>query len=121
MPALPSRVLASGNSPLATTTICGSATTALTATGSSITDALQLSAEVNVVATAAASTGVKLPVCENGAMVVIVNDGASTLTVYPSSSSAATLDGSTTASIASAKRRIFFGTSGSTWVSVLGA
>lgn len=119
--AIPSWVLASGNSPMATQAICGTGADALTSTGSSITDALQLSAVYNTVSTTAASTGVKLPVCEAGAMVVIANDGASTLTVYPSSSGAATIDGSTTSTIATTKRRIFFGTTAAKWVSVLGA
>ena len=43
--AIPSRVLASGNSGLATQSICGDGATALVATGTTIADALQLSAE----------------------------------------------------------------------------
>jgi hypothetical protein len=113
-----SRILAAGNSPLSSTTIAGDVASGLAATGSSTTDALQLSAVYNVVSTTAASTGVKLPTGETGALVVVANDGASTLTVYPVSG---TIDGSTSASIATTKRRIFVGVSPTVWVSILGA
>ena len=43
---IPSRVLAAGNAPLATEVICGVVAFGLTATGSSATDALQLSADI---------------------------------------------------------------------------
>jgi hypothetical protein len=61
---------------------------ALTATGSALADALLLTATVNNVTTAAASTGVKLnantPI---GATVVVRNGGANDLKLYPSSAS----------------------------------
>jgi hypothetical protein len=61
---------------------------ALTATGSALSDALLLTATVNNVTTAAASTGVKLnantPI---GATVVVRNGGANDLKLYPSSAS----------------------------------
>lgn len=117
--ALPSRVLASGNAPLATVSICGDGADALTATGTTATDALQLSAVFNTVATAAASTGVKLPPTEAGALMVVANDGANTLTVYPATGS--TIDGGASVSIATTKRRVFIGVTATKWVSVLGA
>ena len=117
--AFPSRVLASGNSPLASTTICGDVGNTLTATGTTTADALQLSAVHNRVSTTAASTGVKLPTCETGAVMTVSNDGASTLTVYPQSGT--TIDGSASVSIATTKRRIFIGISPTVWVSILGA
>jgi hypothetical protein len=116
---IPSRVMGSGNAPLSTQSICGVATTGLTAAGSSATDALQLSNSYSVVGTTAASTGVKLVSTENGATVVVANDGASTLTVYPKTGS--TIDGAASVSIATGKRRVFWGTSDTTWVSLLGA
>lgn len=62
--------------------------TALTAAGSSISDALQLTARVNIVGTAAASTGVKLPQdVEIGEEIIVQNLGASDLEVYPPSAS----------------------------------
>lgn len=94
---------------------------ALTAAGTTISDATTLSADYNRFSTTAASTGAKLPVCAEGACVVIANDGAQTLTVYPSSSGAATIDGATTVTIATTKRRIFYGVTATVWVSVLGA
>jgi hypothetical protein len=117
--AFPSRVLAAGNSPLSSTTICGDVGNTLTAAGSSATDALQLSAVHNRVSTTAASTGVKLSPAETGAVSTVANDGASTLTVYPQTGS--TIDGAASVTIATTKRRIFIGTSPTTWISILGA
>jgi hypothetical protein len=60
------------------------ASAALTATGSTITDALLLTGSVNNVATAAAGTGVKLnPNTPIGATVVVRNGGANDLKLYP--------------------------------------
>ena len=117
--AFPSRVLGAGTSGGTTTAICGDVANTLTATGSAAGDALALSAVVNRVSTTAASTGVKLPPAETGAMMVVINDGASTLTVYPQTGS--TIDGGASASIATTKERIFFGISPTVWVSMLGA
>lgn len=117
--AFPSRVQGAGTSGGQTTAICGDVAAALTATGSSATDALQLSAVVSRVSTAAASTGVKLPAPEAGAMMVVRNDGANTLTVYPPTGS--TINGSASNTIAAGKADLYFGTSGTTWVSLDGA
>ena len=117
--AIPSRVLAAGNAPLSTEVICGDAANSLTATGSTTADALQLSAVLNNVATTAASTGVKLPPAEMGAMVVVFNSGANSLTVYPIAGT--TIDGGSSVAIATGKERIFFGFSPTVWLSHLGA
>jgi hypothetical protein len=117
--AFPSRVLGAGTSGGTTTAICGDVANTLTATGSAAGDALALSAVVNRVSTTAASTGVKLPPAEAGAMMVVINDGASSLTVYPQTGS--TIDGSASVAIATTKERIFFGISPTVWVSLLGA
>jgi hypothetical protein len=116
---IPSRVLGSGNSPLSTQSICGTATTGITAAGTNLATAVQLSTSLNVVSTAASGTGVKLLPAENGAEMVVANDGANSLTVYALSGS--TIDGSASVSIATTKRRVFWGTSDTTWVSILGA
>lgn len=116
---IPSRVLGSGVSPLATQSICGSAIVGLTAAGTNAATALQLSTSYSVVGTTAASTGVKLLKTEMGACMAVANDGANTLTVYPPTGS--TIDGSASVSIATTKRRVFWGTSDTTWVSLLGA
>ena len=116
---IPSRILGAGTSGGQTQAIAGTAATALIATGSTAADSLQLSADWNVVATTAASTGVKLPPAEAGSMVCVANDGASSLTVYPQTGT--TIDGAASVAIATTKRRIFVGTTPTTWVSVLGA
>ena len=117
--AIPSRVQGAGQSGGATTAICGDVGNTLTAAGSSATDALALSAVHNRVSTTAASTGVKLPTAEAGAIVTVANDGANTLTVYPQTG--ATIDGGASVAIATTKRRLFVGISPTVWVSILGA
>lgn len=68
----------------ANTGVRNSVATGLTATGSAIGDALQLSAIVNNVTTTAASTGVKLSDSVGvGQMVHVRNGGANALSVYP--------------------------------------
>jgi hypothetical protein len=117
---IPSRVLGSGISPLATQSIAGTATVGLVATGTNAATALQLETSYNVVATTAASTGVKLLKTENGASMVVANNAATnTIVVYPPTGS--TIDGAASVQIATAKRRVFWGTSDTTWVSLLGA
>jgi hypothetical protein len=117
--AIPSRVLSAGNAPLSTEVICGDVANTLTATGSTITDALQLSAVINNVTTTASSTGVKLPPAETGAQVVVFNNGANSLTVYALTGS--TVDAGASVAIATGKERIFFGISPTVWLSHLGA
>jgi hypothetical protein len=117
---IPSRVLASGNSPLATIAISGDGATGLVATGSSITDALQLSAVWNTITTSSASTGVILPPTEVGATVGIRNDSGQTITVYPKSGSTVNAAASSV-TLATAKTMILFATSATTWASVTGA
>lgn len=114
---IPSRVLAAGNSPLATIAISGDGATGLVATGSTITDALQLSAVWNTITTSSASTGVILPPTEAGAMIGIRNDSGQTITVYPKAGSTINAAASTL-SIATAKTVILFATSATTWASV---
>jgi hypothetical protein len=112
---IPSRVQASGNSGLATISICGDGATGLTATGTTAADALQLSAVWNTVGTTAASTGVKA-----GAMVCVYNAGASTLTVYPATGSTINA-GASSLSVTSTTRVLFIATSATTWISIAGA
>jgi len=60
----------------------------LTATGTVLADALQLTALNNILTTVAASTGVKLPVMGTdalGAPVYIKNAGANTVNIFPES------------------------------------
>lgn len=117
---IPSQVLAAGNSPLSTTTIAGSGATGLVATGSSITDALQLSNTFNTITTSSSSTGVILPPTEVGASIVIRNDSGQTITIYPKAGSTINA-GASTLTVATAKTVILFGMSATTWASILTA
>lgn len=61
--------------------------TALTAAGSALASALQLTESFNFIGTAAASTGVRLPTdTPVGGMVIIRNGGANSVTIYPPTS-----------------------------------
>ena len=117
--AFPSRVQGSGQSGGSAQAICGDVSAAVTATGSSATDAVSVSAVVTRVSSAAAGTGVKLPTPEAGAMMVVRNDGANTVTVYPPTGS--TINGGASNTIAAGKADLYFGTGATTWVSLDGA
>ena len=67
--------------------INGAVATALSAAGTVITDALDLTADTNVISTCASGAGVQLPACEIGDSVEIYNGGANACKVYPDSSS----------------------------------
>lgn len=73
----------SGLPPLAAEFIVGNVGSALTATGADQATALQLSADVNEITTAAASTGVRLPPMSPGDTIFIYNIGANTVSLYP--------------------------------------
>ena len=118
---IPSRVLASGNSGLATTSICGDGATGLTATGSTAADALQLSAVYNEVLNVSASTGVKLPPTEAGASILVYNRSGTTLTVYPFSTASTINNGAASLSVTTTQRVQFFATSATTWATIAGA
>ena len=117
--AIPSRVLASGNSPLATISICGDGATALVAVGTNQSTALQLSAVVNAITTSSASTGLKLPPCEAGAVVYIYNLSGQTLQVYSNEATGVTINaavaGATGVALGNTKTGICLGTSATTW------
>lgn len=117
-----------GLATLASATVTGNATVsgyvlrsvgnALTAAGTNRATALQLAKEVNNVTTAAASTGVSLPVGVIGMRITIFNGGASTLQVYAAGSE--TIDGvagATGVPLTNAKRADFFFTAALTWIS----
>jgi len=65
--------------------INGQISSALSGAGTTQGTATSIVTSINVVTTAAASTGVILPACEIGDEVEILNLGANTLTVYPDS------------------------------------
>jgi hypothetical protein len=118
--AIPSRVLASGNSPLSTTSICGDGTVGLVATGTTAADALQLSAVFNKIATSAGSTGVKLQPTEMGAIVGIRNDSGQTISVYPATGSTMNAAASSV-TLADGKTMLCFGISSTVWATMTGA
>ena len=117
--AIPSRVLASGNSGLATISICGDGATGLVAVGTTQATALQLSAVFNAITTSSASTGLKLPPCEAGAMVYIYNLSGQTLQIYTNESTGVTMNaavaGATGVAVGNTKTAICFATSATTW------
>jgi len=96
---------------------------ALTAAGTTRADALQLAKQVNRVTTAAASTGVVLPVGVVGMRITVFNAGANPIKVYASASE--TVDGtagSTGVTLTNALRCDYFFVAANTWVSAqLGA
>ena len=80
-------VVRGGFSPGQARAIGGQVQSAVTAAGTTITTATDLTASINVVTTAAASSGVQLPNTEIGDSVEILNLGANAVTVYPDTSS----------------------------------
>lgn len=64
----------------------GAIATGLTAAGTTISDALDLNADTNVISTCASGAGVQVPACEVGDSVEIYNGGANACKVYPDSS-----------------------------------
>ena len=67
--------------------INGQVKNTISAAGTLISDATDLTASINIVTTAAASSGVQLPSAEIGDEVEVLNLGANAVTVYPDSSS----------------------------------
>ncbi len=91
---------------------------ALTATGTTRTDALQLAKQVNNVTTAAAGTGVILPVGVVGMRITIFNAGANPIQVYASASETIdTVAGATGVPLTNALRCEFFYVAANTWIS----
>lgn len=91
---------------------------ALTAVGTNRATALQLAKEVNNVTTAAASTGVLLPVGIIGMRVTIFNAGANAIQVYATASETIdTVAGSTGVVLTNTKRADYFFTAANTWIS----
>ena len=96
---------------------------ALTAAGNNRATALQLAKQVNNVTTAAASTGVLLPVGVIGMEIEVYNNGANSIQVYGTASE--TIDGtagSTGVALANTKRCRYTFVAANTWLSAqLGA
>lgn len=115
-------LVSSGMHTVAATAILGPVATGLTAAGSSQANALALDNCVNVVATAAASTGVILPACEAGDVVEVYNQGANALAVYPPGSETIdALSASAAFSVGAGKAAKFRKVGATAWMSLLGA
>ena len=94
----------------------------LTATGSTIADALALTSFVNLVGTAAASTGVKLPIeCPIGQCVYVSNNGANAVRVYAQSSQTinTSIAGATGVSVATTQAAQCVRQSATNWIVLL--
>ena len=117
-----SKLMGSGISALAATSMAGSTSSALTATGSSQATALLLTSDNNEVTTTASSTGVQLPSSSPGDEVFVANYGAQTLSVYGQTGESIS-NGSANAafSIATNKTAFFVKVSATRWASVLSA
>jgi hypothetical protein len=121
--ALPTRLMGSGLPSQAAVNVCGDVTTAITAAGTTNADATALNSVINNVTTTASGTGVKLFTAETGAQVVVSNQGANALLVYPAASGQINALTATTGgfSVGAGKTVILFGVSGTNWVTNLSA
>lgn len=91
---------------------------ALTAAGSTRADALQLAKQRNIVSTAAASTGVILPVGVIGMNIEVFNNGANAIKVYASASETIdTVAGATGVTLTNTKRCRYEFNAANTWIS----
>lgn len=110
--------LASGTTNTAGTYFLNSVGNALTAAGTDRATALQLAKGVNNVTTAAASTGVVLPVGVVGMQIIIENAGANPIKVYASASETIdTVAGATGVTLTNAKRCMYLYVAANTWIS----
>jgi hypothetical protein len=115
--------MGAGTSASAAKQICGDVADTLTAAGTTNADALQLSAIINRVTTAAASTGVRLMLPEVGSQIVVVNSGANAVLVYPGTGAQINALTATSGgfSVAAGGRALFVGTSSANWFAILSA
>lgn len=81
--ALALNIMRGGYSAGSAKAINGSVATGLTAAGTTLATALDLTADTNVIGTCASGAGVSLPSCEIGDSVEVYNGGANSCTVYP--------------------------------------
>lgn len=97
----------------------------VTAAGTTITDATQLTSVFNRISTAAAGTGVKLWDAGNGTMIAVSNLGANDLEVYPPNASgvinSAAAGVALTLAAATNQIGLFFKVSANTWFAMVGA
>lgn len=94
--------------------------TGLTAAGTTIADALDLTAVVNNFGTVAAGAGAQLPDSEIGSEVIVRNGGANALLVYPPSATEAINAAADAAavSVAATEIGVFYKVSATKWIGV---
>ncbi len=96
-----------------------SITTGISAAGSTQGTATVLNSSFNEVTTVTSGQGVKLPSPESGEMVIVANQGANSLNIYPDSGhSINNLSANTAQSLSVDTRKIFFALTGSRWYSL---
>jgi len=94
----------------------------LTAAGTTVADALTLTSFVNLVGTAAASTGVRLPIeCPIGQTVYVSNNGANAVRVYAQSLQTinTSIAGATGVSVATTQALQCVRQSATNWIALL--
>lgn len=116
------QIMATGNSAASAQAIVGNAADNLTATGSTQGTALAISAINSVVTTAAASTGVRLPLrVDVGSNYFVANLGANALTIYPGTGeSINALAANAGLSLAAGSKAFLVKTSATRWISKIG-
>lgn len=116
---IPSRILGAGAPQLMVVAICGDGSDALTAAGSTQSDALQLTKVHNNVTTASVGTGVKLPQSQVGEVILVSNSSANPIKVYPYEATS-TIAGGASVTLPKNWAAEFFATTTSTWHCVKG-
>ena len=116
--AIPSRVLGAGLNSLATISVCGDGVDDFVAAGTSAGNATAIRYVYTSVDTTPSGSGVILPTTEMGAVVIIANSGAHTVTVYAQTGS--TINNGTTALIPKDHTTLFFAVSNTAWYSLNG-
>lgn len=93
--------------------------TGITAAGANQAAATALTKTINEVSSVAASTGVRLPTPEPGEFILVANDGANTLNVYPATGGAINnLAANAAITLATDTRRLFFAVTATQWYSL---
>ena len=82
-------IMGGGLSAGTATALQGSVKTGISAAGTTITDATDLTASFNIVGTVAASTGVQIPLLAPNESLLVYNGGANSLKVYPGAATVA--------------------------------
>lgn len=112
-------IMGSGCAPQLASATAGGGSTGIVATGSTATDAFQLSNSFSAITTSAGSTGVILPK-STGGWGAIWNKSGQTITVYPGTGNTVN-NAAASVTLADAKAMLYFKTSATTWATILTA